>query len=121
MSYFEKNLIEGESLVYRTRLHWIVLMRFILLDLVLTAGSIALLVYIFRSGNAQPLTASPLFWVAIAILVISGITFAWGMVQRNSTEMVVTTKHVMIKTGLVTRNTNEMMLSKIESVRVEQG
>jgi len=98
-----------------------VLMRFILLDLVLTAGSIALLVYIFRSGNAQPLTASPLFWVAIAILVISGITFAWGMVQRNSTEMVVTTKHVMIKTGLVTRNTNEMMLSKIESVRVEQG
>ena len=30
MSYVEKNLIPGETVVYKTRLHWIVLLRPIL-------------------------------------------------------------------------------------------
>src|SRR5258708_1728436 len=72
-------------------------------------------------GAGQPLTSNPMFWAGGALLVAAAVILGWGMMQRNSTEMVVTTKHVMIKTGLVTRSTNEMLLGKIESVRIEQG
>ena len=38
MSYFDKHLIEGESVVYSTHLHWSVLLRYFLLGVVLLAG-----------------------------------------------------------------------------------
>ena len=121
MSYVDKNLIEGERVVYRTRLHWIVLLRLILVDLLFTAGAAALLVEIYRSPGSGPVSSNPLIWTAAALLLIAILTLAGGMLRRNATEMVVTTKHVMIKTGMLRRSTNEMILSKIESVRVEQG
>lgn len=117
MSYVDKNLISGENVVYRTRLHWIVLLRAILIDLILIAAAVALLVHLYPALD----TSEPLLWMAVTLLFLAIIVMFWALLRRNSTEMVVTTKHVMIKTGMVRRSTNEMLLGKIESVRVEQG
>src|SRR5712672_1327718 len=111
MGYFEKHLIKGETVVYRTRLHWILLLRSIIIDVALIACAIAMFVHVFRAGDGQPLTSNPLIWVAISMLFVSTVILGWGLMLRNSTEMVVTTKHVMIKTGLMARSTNEMILS----------
>ena len=44
---------------------------------------------------------------------------AW--LKYRSTELAVTNKRVITKTGLIQRNTTEMFLEKVESIQVDQG
>jgi uncharacterized membrane protein YdbT with pleckstrin-like domain len=56
----------------------------------------------------------------VALLVCCVVVILAGMVQRNATEMAVTNHRVVIKTGLVSRKTIEMMLNKVESIEVSE-
>jgi uncharacterized membrane protein YdbT with pleckstrin-like domain len=47
--------------------------------------------------------------------------FIAPLIDRYSDEFAITNKRVIIKTGLISRKTFEMNLSKIESVNVDQG
>ena len=44
-----------------------------------------------------------------------------GMLRRNTTEMAVTNRSVIIKTGLASRKTIEMLLNKVESIEVSES
>jgi uncharacterized membrane protein YdbT with pleckstrin-like domain len=115
MSYVEENLIPGERVLYSTGLHWVVLV-----------GS-------FASGIVLELAAAGLIWAAVtykekgwllvpavALLLLGGGLQAAAAVKKNSIEMAVTNKRVCIKTGMTTRRTFELLLSKIESIAVEE-
>jgi uncharacterized membrane protein YdbT with pleckstrin-like domain len=53
------------------------------------------------------------------VLVIAGLlVIVIGMVRRNATDMAVTNRRVVIKTGLASRKTIEMLLNKVESIEV---
>src|ERR1700723_3432889 len=56
----------------------------------------------------------------LALLVCGVIVILTGMVRRNATEMAVTNRRVVIKTGLVSRKTIEMLLNKVESIEVSE-
>jgi uncharacterized membrane protein YdbT with pleckstrin-like domain len=57
-----------------------------------------------------------------AVLLMSGIgVILAGMVRRNSTEMAVTNRRLVIKTGLASRKTIEMLLNKVESIEVNES
>jgi uncharacterized membrane protein YdbT with pleckstrin-like domain len=43
------------------------------------------------------------------------------MVRRNATEMAVTNKRVLIKQGILSRRTLELLLQKVESIAVEES
>src|SRR5450631_1638044 len=58
--------------------------------------------------------------VGAALLACGVITILIGMVRRNATEMAVTNRRVVIKTGLVSRKTIEMLLNKVESIEVSE-
>jgi uncharacterized membrane protein YdbT with pleckstrin-like domain len=91
-SYIEQVLIQGEHLVYRARISVITLMPLILLGVAT--------VWIFGLGLV--------FWI-----------MAW--IKYATTELAITNKRVIAKSGLIQRKTMEMFLNKIESVQVEQG
>jgi hypothetical protein len=120
MSYIKASLVPGETIVYQTRLHWIVMLRHVLLGLLLLAGSGALLSYLLnqpRFGNTREhLTEGG----AAALLVCGIAAILAGMVRRNATEMAVTTRRVVVKQGLVNRKTVEMLLNKIETIEVSE-
>lgn len=120
MSYIEASLVPGEAIVYETRLHWVVMLRHILLGLLLLAGGGALLSYLLdhpRFGN----TSEHLAQGGAAALLACGIAaFIAGVVRRNATEMVVTTRRVVVKQGLVNRKTIELLLNKIETIEVSE-
>ncbi len=46
---------------------------------------------------------------------------AVGLVDYRSTELAVTNKRIITKSGLIQRNTTEMFLEKVESIQVDQG
>jgi len=121
MSYVRKHLLEGESIAYETRLHWIVLIGPVVTALLFALTGILLFVLAARDGAEQtPVHQAKL--VAGAVLLLIAVVFiVRGVLQRNSTEMTVTNRRVFIKTGLAARRTIELLLSRIESIGVEES
>jgi uncharacterized membrane protein YdbT with pleckstrin-like domain len=108
VSYVERRLISGETILYRTGLHWIVLF---------SSGILALL---FILVGIFLLVANLLFF-GLIVIALSAPIMAIAVIARNSTEMAVTNKRVIIKTGWLRRKTIEVFLSKIESIDVDQS
>ena len=127
MSYVEKNLVPGETLLYQTRHHWIVLIGPLMIALLLGLPGLWLL---FEAVAKRPeleqyvahVPGGFLSLVVVgAILIVSALAnLAWGMAKRNATEMAVTNRRVLIKTGMGSRRTLDLMLSRVESIGVEE-
>ena len=49
------------------------------------------------------------------------LLWLWAWVVYATTELAITNKRVIAKTGLIQRRTIEMFLEKIESIQVDQG
>ncbi|TMQ59398.1 MAG: hypothetical protein E6K76_04845 [Candidatus Eisenbacteria bacterium] len=121
MSYVDKNLIPGETILYRTKLHWVVLLWPVLVGSFLGLASLVLIFGAVgaRAGDHQShavATGAGLFF----LLVAAAIT-GFGILRRNATEIAVTNKRVLIKTGLLSRRTIELLISKIESIGVDES
>jgi uncharacterized membrane protein YdbT with pleckstrin-like domain len=118
MGYVENNLITGEQITYRAKLHWIVLfwpaMAAIILGL---PGLYWLWEGTFSKDSGDSWLKAPGFVLVVSAAVILGV----GMVRRRSAEIAVTNKRVIFKIGVIQRRTAEMFLQKIESVAVDQG
>jgi membrane protein YdbS with pleckstrin-like domain len=110
MSYVEKNLISGEKLVYRTGIHWIVLFWPFVFAVLLGGAGVA--VYIDRND---------LWWAGGALVAIAAIVLIIAGFRRNSTEMAVTNRRVIIKTGIASRRSLEIMLPKVESIGIDES
>jgi hypothetical protein len=127
LSYVEKNLVAGETLRYQTRHHWIVLLGPLLVSLLLGISGLGLLVESIaaKAGNSQApgsagIRAGGMALIGLILLVAAIGTFVYGIAKRNATEMAVTNKRVLIKTGMASRRTLDVMLASVESIGVEE-
>ncbi len=118
MGYVERTLLSGETVFYRTRLHWIVLIRHATIGLILSVVGIALLTGAFAGAAHEGKGA--LGMAGVLFLLGAAVSLGLGVVKRNATEIAVTNKRVLIKTGIFQRRTVELLLSKIESVGVDE-
>ena len=110
MSYIDRNLIEGERVVYRTRLHWLVFAMPILVTIVvLLPAAWFLLNSLDWRGFA---------WVP---LVVALLVLLPAFVRRQSSDFAVTNKRVMMKSGVTTTRSVELLLNKIEAIAVDQS
>jgi uncharacterized membrane protein YdbT with pleckstrin-like domain len=113
MPYYTKVLQPGENVKYLGRLHWTIYIRALLYLIfmeVLAFGSISLLDLF---GHTLLIIA---FFTATGL-----IQFFNPWLRRATTEIVVTDKRIIHKVGLIARQTEEMNISKIETVDVSQG
>jgi uncharacterized membrane protein YdbT with pleckstrin-like domain len=107
MSYIDTHLLPGEVVSFRTRLHWKIFVMPVLIAIVM----IALAVWAF-SAQRRVLAIPPLAIGVIALLS------AW--IRRRSSEFAVTNKRVIIKLGVITTRSMELLLPKIEGITVSQ-
>jgi uncharacterized membrane protein YdbT with pleckstrin-like domain len=121
MSYVEKHLIEGETIIYETRRHWIVLVAPLLLGLLFALTGVAMFVLSGRTTADQTMAHESFMVVGAAFLAIALIFIVRGILMRNATEMTVTNKRVFVKVGLAARRTIELLLSRVESIGVEES
>jgi uncharacterized membrane protein YdbT with pleckstrin-like domain len=118
MGYVDENLISGENVAYRARLHWILFVNPGLIAIVV----IAFAVLLFYAANlTDRVSTQTLVLVGIGVLVILAIPLLMAFVKWHTAEFAVTNKRVILKTGFVQSKTAEMFLNKIESVGVEQS
>ena len=118
MGYIENNLVPGETVLYKTRLHWIVLVGPLLLSIFLAALGIAALVggYKVADQSRTGLVAGGALLLMAAVIVL-----AIGLIRGNATEVAVSNKRVLIKHGFVARKSIEVLLAKIESIGVNES
>jgi len=110
MSYVRKNLAAGETLIYETGVHWSVLFWPLVIALVMAAGAIVCI-----------LQKDPNFLYAGAgLLVVGLVIITVAAVKRNATEIAVTNRRVIIKTGVMNRRSFEIMLPKVESIGINE-
>jgi uncharacterized membrane protein YdbT with pleckstrin-like domain len=115
MRYVRRVLQPGETIVYSTRLHWIIYWRAILL----------LIVCIMLAGAAWYMAdnknLSLALGIAAVIFALLGLSSALCIfIRRWTTELAVTDRRVIYKEGLIARRTLEMNRSRVESVDVYQ-
>lgn len=121
MSYVDTNLLPGETVVYRGRIHWIVMAPAIIAGSALDLLACVFLVGAFVWQGPKGAFSVPLAILAAVFAVAgSGWVTLWA-VQRKATEIAVTSRRVLIKKGLLTRHTTEILLSKVESVSIEES
>ena len=127
MGYVDRNLVPGETLLYRTRHHWLVLMGPFFGGLLLLVPGIALMAEAIATRDSAGLvvgsaTISPKMMVVSGVILAAAaiIIFSYGVAKRNATEMAVTNRRVLIKTGMTSRRTLDLMLSRVESIGVEE-
>ena len=116
MGYVERHLLPGERVLYKTRLHWVLFARPALVFLIGAGLTVAV-----RYMEAQPEAARWAGWIGLGIMAIG---LFWGFVhwvELRTSEFAVTTTRVIFKVGLVARYTTELLLSKVESIAVQQS
>jgi uncharacterized membrane protein YdbT with pleckstrin-like domain len=114
MNYVRRVLQPGENVVHLTRLHLIIFFpALVWLGLALVLLIVALtLSGDLRIGGEALAAFSALFGLA------SGVP---ALIRRACTELAVTDRRVIYKSGLLARHTLEMNRSKVESVDVDQS
>ena len=113
MSYVNSVLQPGERVVVMGRLHWIIFWHAITL---LVLG-VVVVGWLAAKTNHDMLTE--LIAIIFAVLVIAAFLVAW--LRRWTTEIAVTDKRVIYKTGFIKRHTVEMNMDKVASVDVDQS
>ena len=103
MGYIDQNLIAGETIVYRTRLHWNVFVW----------PTIFLLIALFSLVGSRD--AGSFFLIVGALWALS------SYIQFTSSEFGLTNRRVLIKVGFIRRHSLELLLSKLEGIAVDQG
>jgi uncharacterized membrane protein YdbT with pleckstrin-like domain len=104
MGYVDKNLIPGETVVYR--------------------GSLSKLPYWWLVIPAAAAVVSGIqqWWIPGGVaLALTAVTWSSIRLRLGATEFAVTTRRVLIKAGVLQRRTVEMMLGQVEGVTVDQG
>jgi uncharacterized membrane protein YdbT with pleckstrin-like domain len=111
MSYIESNLMEDEELVHVTRLHPIVLL--------LPAAATSLLAGSFAILDSLPY--APVLKIVIGIMLLAAL---WRLSDRLvlflSSEFGITSKRVLGKTGFIRRTSLDIVLNKVEAIRLSQ-
>jgi uncharacterized membrane protein YdbT with pleckstrin-like domain len=108
MSYIDANLLPGEHVVFRTRLHWLLFLAPILLTVVLLPVA-----WFIANGTWSRFAWLPLALAALILL----ITY----IRRRASDFAVTNKRVMMKMGVFSTHSIELLLNKIEAIAVNQS
>jgi uncharacterized membrane protein YdbT with pleckstrin-like domain len=107
--------------IYQTRLHWIVMLGHLLVGILLFALPGGILLYYASASKSMDVGMQHVTQAAGAALLVCGlIAIVMGAIRRGATEMAVTNRRVVVKVGLASRRTIEMLLSKVETIEVQE-
>jgi len=112
MSYIDESLAESERLIYRAHFHWLQKIgAWIALGISVAFALVCLTV----------IDGSPGWIGALAILAFGLAIFVTTMMPMWTTEIGVTSQRLIYKRGWLRRGTDELQLTAIEEVNLDQG
>ena len=106
MGYIDKNLMHGEQIIHRSKLHWIVFLGPIIF---------AFIGFILFTGGKE------LVLIGVFLLLVAIIWMISAFISFKTSEFGISNKRVLIKIGFIRRNSLETLLTKVEGIQVDQG
>jgi uncharacterized membrane protein YdbT with pleckstrin-like domain len=110
MGYIESNLVKGETVEMKAKVHW----AFFLWPVFLLVLLWVMIGAVFKGSSVLPMFNFGLFFLSLIVVIQLLAIFL-------STEFGLTNRRIIAKTGLIRRHSLELMLSKVESINVNQG
>jgi membrane protein YdbS with pleckstrin-like domain len=112
MSYVDESLAANEGLVYRARFHW----------LHKIGAWITLALFLGGAAGCLAIAQGVAALIAAATLAVLGFgIFVMMMMPMWNTEIAVTSQRFIYKRGWLRRTTDELQLTSIEEVNLDQG
>jgi uncharacterized membrane protein YdbT with pleckstrin-like domain len=114
-SFLNKNLMADEKVIYSTKLHWAIYLwaiPFFLLGLILI---------FFCHNLGEPPVDTLVKWFGFFFIVACIIYEIYTYFLVKTSEFVVTNKRLIMKKGIITTTTLELLHSKSESISITQG
>ena len=112
MSYIDETLADNERLIYRARFHW----------LHKIGAWITLAIFFVLAAVCLTWGPGSWAWLAAAAFAVLGVaTFVAMMLPVWTTEIGVTSQRLIQKRGWLRRKTDELQLTSIEEVNLDQG
>jgi uncharacterized membrane protein YdbT with pleckstrin-like domain len=119
MSYVEKILQPDEQIIHRASIHWVVYLRSIIL---LVLGCAVLGWFLLQPPVGDRVFFSgTLVGVGGVLLLASVYSFIEALIERQCTELAITSLRVIAKVGFIRRRTWEINAGKVEGVEVDQS
>ena len=112
MSYVQRVLLPGETIIHEGRLHWLIYGRAVVMFVI---ACILAAISILPQDEAARRALLALAAVAFVLAILDAIAAA---LRRATTEFAVTDHRIIYKRGLISRFTIEMSRDKVESVDV---
>lgn len=107
MSYIQNNLQAGEEIKYKADIHWYI---FVLPAVLLLLGAFL--------SSAQ---TSFIYYIGLLLLLLGLFQLIKRVLLKMGAEYVITNKKVILKSGILSRDALELMLSKCEGLRINQS
>lgn len=111
-SYVESTLVNDEAIYSLGTLHWAILVEPIFFTVLGMAGITLMLRWSHLAESNQA-------WLMVLLLPPLGML--QSLIYFLTTESAVTNSRVLLKTGWISRMTDEIALSKVESILMKQG
>ena len=115
MSYIDRSLGDGETVIARAHFHWLYVTA---AWLCLLVPLVLLLAAYYSQAQTQP---DPYAMGAGVLLIVGLLNFLGMMIRKWSTEIGITSHRFVERYGLLSMRTNEIALPNIEGVRVNQS
>ena len=116
MGYVEQTIGKDEVVLMKSHIHWLTMMPMFLTG-VLLAGLAGTAIFYILNNNENKFMA----WAGCVLLLFGIMLMFSAYLKRSRSEFAVTNKRVVIKTGIFTKDTFEMLKDKIESIAVHQN
>jgi len=125
MGYVEQLLSKGETIVLRSRQHWIALLSSLLVNAFIVIIVMALRVIVGRVllNTLDPVSFvwSVLNWVTVIGVLFGLARLAWDVLQWWAEEYIVTNRRVMQTEGIINKRTSDSSLEKVNDIILVQS
>ncbi|MBR3455079.1 MAG: PH domain-containing protein [Bacteroidaceae bacterium] len=116
MGFIERNLTTNETIVYRGKLHWLVFWKPIAVTLAIILATLITGYFTYNDNPDLTMVIGGII-ILVSIITCSVIVHFY----RKNREYIVTTRRVIIKTGIIRRQLAELSLEKCEGLFIDQG
>ena len=120
MSYVAQTLASDEEIIHRANFNW-TYNFFPVFWFSLGAASLCLLSYVQFIADVPYADLEVGWWSAYVAAACGSLILITHLVHLATTEIVVTSFRFVFKTGLVSRDTQEVSLNKIEEITLRQS
>ena len=120
MEYLKNSLMKDEKIIFHAKPHWIIFLTSFSWFL----GTFVLMAFIPKNNfmtSSVILDLSLLQLITLFTFLISIILSLVAYMAYLSTDFIITSKRVLMKNGFLRRTIVEMLLSRVESIIIQQG